>query len=103
MYEFSLTDKLGEYAYDAGLAGLTYDVRIVPRGVRLTLGGYNDKLQAFASYLSKKISADMKDILPKDEAEFERYKDILTRSFAVSLVAGNLWVACHMILTCLTK
>ncbi|KAL3902900.1 MAG: hypothetical protein SGILL_010650, partial [Bacillariaceae sp.] len=74
--------KLGEYAYDAGLAGLTYDIRIVPRGVRLTLGGYNDKLQTFASYLSKKISTDMKDILPKDEAEFERYKDILTRTFA---------------------
>ena len=45
MYEFSLTDKLGEYAYDAGLAGLTYNVLVVPRGVRLTLGGYNDKLQ----------------------------------------------------------
>jgi hypothetical protein len=52
---------------------------------RLTFGGYNDKLQKFASYISKKISADMKDILPRDEAEFERYKDILTRSFAVGL------------------
>lgn len=84
MYEFSLTDKLGEYAYDAGLAGLTYDVRVVPRGVRLTFGGYNDKLQKFASYISKKITSDLKDILPKDEDEFERYKDILSRTFAVS-------------------
>ncbi|KAG7356829.1 insulin-degrading protein [Nitzschia inconspicua] len=82
LYEFSLTDKLGEYAYDAGLAGLTYDVRVVPRGVRLTFGGYNDKLQKFASYVSKKIASDLKDILPKNEAEFERYKDILMRSFA---------------------
>lgn len=83
MYEFSLADKLDEYTYDAGLAGLTYDVRVVPRGVRLTFGGYNDKLQTFASYISKKITSDMKDILPKDETEFERFKDILSRTFAV--------------------
>jgi insulysin len=89
MYEFSLTDKLGEYAYDAGLAGLTYDVRVVPRGVRLTFGGYNDKLQNFSTYISKKISSDMKDILPKDEADFERYKDILARTFAVRLQGGS--------------
>jgi insulysin len=82
MYEFCVADKLAEYAYDAGLAGLTYDVRVVPRGVRLTFGGYNDKLQKFATYVSKKISADMKDILPKDEAEFDRYKDILVRTLA---------------------
>lgn len=82
MYEFSLTDKLTEYAYDAGLAGLTYDVRVVPRGVRLTFGGYNDKLQKFAEYVSKKASLDFKDVLPKDENEFERYKDLLSRTFA---------------------
>ena len=82
MYEFALTDKLTEYAYDAGLAGLTYDVRVVPRGVRLTIGGYNDKLQKFAEYVSKKASSDFKDVLPKDENEFERYKDLLSRTFA---------------------
>lgn len=82
MYEFALTDKLTEYAYDAGLAGLTYDVRVVPRGVRLTFGGYNDKLQQFAEYVSKKASTDFQDVLPKDETEFERYKDLLSRTFA---------------------
>lgn len=81
-YEFCVTDKLGEYAYDAGLAGLTYDIKIVPRGVRLTFGGYNDKLQRFASYVSKKLSVEITDLLPKDEIEFERYKDVISRSFA---------------------
>ena len=81
MYEFCVADKLTEYAYDAGLAGLTYDVRVIPRGVRLTFGGYNDKLQDFAKYVSKQITADLKNILPKDGAEFERYKDILSRGF----------------------
>jgi insulysin len=57
---------------------LTYDVRVVPRGVRLTFGGYNDKLQKFAAYVSKNV----KNLLPKDETEFERYKDVISRSFA---------------------
>mmetsp|Transcript_8617 Transcript_8617/g.16664 ORF Transcript_8617/g.16664 Transcript_8617/m.16664 type:complete len:1167 (+) Transcript_8617:145-3645(+) len=79
MYEFCVADHLTEYAYDAGLAGLTYDVQVIPRGVRLTFGGYNDKLQDFAKYVSKQITADTKNILPKDEAEFDRYKDIQIR------------------------
>jgi len=57
-------------------------VRIVPRGVRLTFGGYNDKLQTFAAYISKKLSKEVKDIIPDSESEFERYKDLLSRSFA---------------------
>ena len=87
MYEVCVADKLTEYAYDAGLAGLTYDVRVIPRGVRLTFGGYSDKLQDFAKYVSKQITADLKNILPKDEAEFDRYKDILIRGFEVSVAA----------------
>ena len=57
-------------------------VRVIPRGVRLTFGGYSDKLQNFASYVSKKISVDAKDVLPNNEAEFERYKDIISRTYA---------------------
>jgi insulysin len=48
----------------------------------LTFGGYNDKLQDFATYVSKKISADIRDILPSDENEFERYKDQISRGLA---------------------
>jgi insulysin len=86
MYEFCVADNLTEYAYDAGLAGLTYDVRVIPRGVRLTFGGYNDKLEDFAKYVSKQITADLKNILPKNEAEFDRYKDILIRGLEVSII-----------------
>lgn len=76
----------------AGLAGLTYDVRVIPRGLRLTFGGYNDKLQEFATYICQKIFSSASSssgrnnnkntILPKDEIEFDRYKDIVSRSFA---------------------
>jgi insulysin len=54
----------------------------VPRGVRLTFGGYSDKLQKFATYISRKISIDSADILPSNEAEFDRYKDIISRTYA---------------------
>jgi insulysin len=57
-------------------------VKVLPRGVRLTFGGYNDKLQKFAAYVSEKISNDLKSILPKDEAEFERYRDQILRALS---------------------
>lgn len=50
--------------------------------VRLTLGGYNAKLKEFSAYITKKAVVDYKDILPQNQKEFERYKDILSRSFA---------------------
>lgn len=65
----------------AGLAGLTYNVQVVPRGVRVTFGGYNDKLQKFASYVTTKISTKVRDILP-DQKEFLRFKDIISRGLA---------------------
>jgi insulysin len=47
----------------------------------LTFGGYNDNLQKFATYVSTKVSADIRELLPS-EKEFERYKDIVSRSLA---------------------
>jgi len=59
----------------AQLAGLTYDVQVMARGVRLTFGGYNDKLPSFASYVTKKLSRDVEQLLPKSSEEFETYRD----------------------------
>jgi len=78
-YEFCVSECLTEYAYDAELTGLSYDVKAMPRGLRLTFGGYNDKLGQFASYVARKLKNGAGDILPKNEAEFERYKDQITR------------------------
>jgi insulysin len=57
-------------------------VKLSPRGIRLTLGGYNDKLKEFAAYISKKLAGGIKDTLPKDEIEFGRYKDQLMRGLS---------------------
>lgn len=82
LYQSCAADKLNEYTYDARLADLSYDLQVLPRGVRLTFGGYNDKLKTFASYVSSKLARDLDDVLPSNEEEFERYKDNLLRAFA---------------------
>ncbi len=48
----------------------------------MTFGGYNDKLGSFAAYVSRKLARDLDDSLPKDEEEFERYKDNLLRALS---------------------
>lgn len=82
LYQVSANDRLQEYAYDASLTGLTYDINVLPRGVRLTFGGYNDKLLDFAAYVSKKLSQEVTTLLPDSQEEFERYRDELRRAYA---------------------
>ena len=53
-------------------------MKVLPRGVRLSIGGYNDKLGKFASYVTQKV----RDIIPSDENEFERFKDENARGLA---------------------
>lgn len=106
LFELSAADRLREYAYDgkltkpffivyvvpshsffvsdqiAGLAGLVYEVQVVARGVRLTFGGYNDKLKKFASFLTRKLSKEASDLLPRNDNDFDRYKDQIMRSLS---------------------
>lgn len=55
---------------------------MLPRGVRLTFGGYNDKLKQFASFLSKKLTKEVADLLPRNDSEFDRYKDQVMRALS---------------------
>jgi insulysin len=107
LFELCVSDKLREYAYDgkiptcaerypllysltnnlvfelpneAELAGLSYDVKIVARGIRLTFGGYNDKLKRFATFVSNKLAVRIQELLPLDDKEFDRYKDQIMRA-----------------------
>jgi insulysin len=83
LLEISIADRLQEYAYDAGLASLSYDVKVLPRGIRLTFGGYNDKLQEFASYITNKLSrTNIQKLLPRNDNEFNRYKDQIMRALS---------------------
>lgn len=82
LYQVALSDRLKEYTYDASLAGLSFDVQVTPRGVRLLFAGYNDKLLDFATYVTTKVSQDINDVLPENDGEFDRYKDEIVRALA---------------------
>ena len=82
LYQTCAVDHLEEYAYDARLAGLSYNVQVLPRGIRLTFGWYNDKLQDFAAYIAGKLAEDIESVLPQDEDEFERYRDNIKRALS---------------------
>jgi insulysin len=82
LYQTCAADLLNEYTYDARLAGLTYDFQVLPRGARLTFGGYNDKLEDFVCYVTSKLARDLDDVLPSSEDEFERFKDNLLRALS---------------------
>ena len=82
LFDICLSDSLDEYSYDATLAGLTFSLQVLPRGVRLTFGGYNDKLQDFASYISRKVASSFDDVLPSDDKELDRFKDELSRGLS---------------------
>ena len=79
LYQQSVFDSLNEHSYDARLAGLSYDISILPRVARLTFGGCNDKLYDFAAHISDKLAQNPLDLLPKDEIEFDRCVDNLCR------------------------
>jgi insulysin len=66
----------------AELAGLTYQVNILPRGPRLTFGGYSDKLKDFSKYVTQNLSGGAHTLLPKSDQEFDRYKDQIMRSLS---------------------
>lgn len=83
-FHFSLSDL---FHYIAELAGLSYDVKIVARGVRLSFGGYNDKLKKFASFVSHQLSVKIHDLMPTNDKDFDRYKDQIMRALSAFDVA----------------
>ncbi|GAA5890262.1 hypothetical protein JCM6882_008774 [Rhodosporidiobolus microsporus] len=71
-----IRDSLTEYAYDAELAGLSYNFDQAGDGILLTVDGYNDKL----SVLVERVVRRMKDF-KVDEARFEIVRDQLRRVY----------------------
>lgn len=52
-----VTDSLTEFAYDADLAGLSYNFGAHSLGLYVTLSGYNDKLHVLAKDVLKRAKA----------------------------------------------
>ncbi|KAI7855111.1 Metalloenzyme, LuxS/M16 peptidase-like protein [Circinella umbellata] len=76
LYTDILKDSLNEYAYDAEVAGLSYNIENQLEGMLLAIGGYNDKL----SVLLVKVIQKMRD-LQVDPERFKLLKDQLRRSY----------------------
>lgn len=65
-----IRDSLTEFAYDADLAGLAYDVNIHAEGISVVLSGYNDKLIVLLKVVLDKVKA-----LEVQEDRFKVLKD----------------------------
>lgn len=55
MYVDLVRDALTEFAYDAQLAGLSYDVGIHSDGVSVVVDGYNEKLSVLLKVVLEKV------------------------------------------------
>jgi insulysin len=71
-----ITDQLNEYAYPAGLAGLTFSVKADSRGLEVNVAGYTDK----QSLLMNKILAAIGQA-SFSQARFDTLKDDLIREW----------------------
>ncbi|KAF7727647.1 Insulinase (Peptidase M16) [Apophysomyces ossiformis] len=76
LYTDLLKDSLNEYAYDAEVAGLCYNIENQLEGMLLAIGGYNDKL----AVLLEKVVQKMRDF-QVDPERFKLLKDQLRRSY----------------------
>lgn len=74
LYAELVKDALEEYAYDAELAGLNYDIASYSGGLDVEISGYNDKL----SVLLSKVLETMRDLVVKED-RFNIVKERLTR------------------------
>ncbi|CAO1620783.1 unnamed protein product [Sympodiomycopsis kandeliae] len=69
-------DALTEYAYDAELAGLGYNIEAQSDGFGISVDGYNDKLPVLLSYILKAVRS-----FQVDPSRFEIIKDQVVRLY----------------------
>lgn len=74
LYCMLINDALSEYAYDAELAGLSYNISTISDGLSIIVSGYNDKL----SVLLEKVLICIRDLEVKQE-RFDIKKEHLMR------------------------
>ncbi|KAG8980709.1 Insulinase (Peptidase M16), partial [Tulasnella sp. 427] len=83
LYVNLIRDSLTEFAYDAVLAGLSYDVGIHSEGVTVVLSGYNEKLVVLLKVVLDKI----KDLEVKED-RFNVLKEKLRQEY-VNVALGQ--------------
>lgn len=76
LFKDLVDDSLTEYAYDAELAGLSYDLMRVTTAFEVQVSGYNDKMHV----LLEKVLITMRDLEVKDD-RFEILKERMMRVY----------------------
>lgn len=83
LYTDLVEDSLNEYAYDADLAGLSYELYSQLGSIVLTVEGYNDKLAALQEVVIQKMIN-----FQIDPQRFELLKDKVRQLISASRVFG---------------
>ncbi|KAH9857197.1 insulin-degrading enzyme [Lenzites betulinus] len=83
-----VTDSLTEFAYDADLAGLSYNIGGHSLGLFMTLSGYNDKLHVLAKDVLEraktlKVNPERLEVM-KDQAKREYENFFLSQAYRLS-------------------
>lgn len=76
-------DELGEFAYDASLAGMHYDLAVQGKTIYLSAVGYSAKLPVLVRHVVNAMSS-FADLL--SEKTFERMKLVLRRAYENTLL-----------------
>ncbi|USW51351.1 Putative peptidase M16, metalloenzyme, LuxS/M16 peptidase, peptidase M16, middle/third [Septoria linicola] len=76
LFKELVDDSLTEYAYDAELAGLQYDLLRTANAYEVTVSGYNDKMHV----LLEKVLVTMRDLEVKED-RFDIIKERMTRNY----------------------
>lgn len=76
IFSYCFLESIGEFLYDASLAGLSANIEFTSKGFQLVLSGYNDKLDLFAS----KVLLALKTFTP-DKATYTRIRNLLEQEY----------------------
>ncbi|KAF2113788.1 Metalloenzyme, LuxS/M16 peptidase-like protein [Lophiotrema nucula] len=76
LYRDLVQDALNEYAYDADIAGLSYDFNHQSGGLGISIDGYNDKL----AVLLEKVLLQIRDLKVKED-RFHIMQERLARAY----------------------
>jgi len=75
-----LVDELTEFAYDAEVAGLNYELNNTMAGIQLTVGGYSHKIKILLEAIVEKIAS-----FTVNEQRFEMIRELTERDYMDTL------------------
>ena len=82
LFQRVLNDDLNSFAYDASIAGCSYQVSVTPNGYRISVSGYSEKVPFLLDTLTSRIQSLIAEMKRDDtvlQGRFEKAKEGLLR------------------------